>query len=63
MCLPHMCQIVYGIEIDTSTMQLRLSEDKLAKATLLINHMAKCRKVLLRDLLSLIGLLIFPSFD
>ena len=53
-CLPHTCQLVYGIEIDTVTMHLRLPEDILAKATLLIN-----RKVLLRDLLSLIGLLNF----
>ena len=42
-CLPHTCQIVYGI--DTTAMQLRLPEDKLAKATLLVNPIAKCRKV------------------
>ena len=30
-CLPYTCQIVYGIETDTTTMQPRLPEDKLAK--------------------------------
>ena len=58
-CLPATCQIVYGIEIDTNAMQLRLPQEKLAKALSLVNRMAKCRKVILRDLLSLIGLLSF----
>ena len=58
-CLPATCQIVYGIEIDTNAMQLRLPQDKLSKALSLVNRMAKCRKVTLRDLLSLIGLLSF----
>ena len=58
-CLPATCQIVYGIEIDTNAMQLRLPRDKLSKALSLVNRMAKCRKVTLQDLLSLIGL---PSF-
>ena len=58
-CPPSTCQIVYGIEIDTTTMQLRLPADKLAKATSLIfvNTMVNSRKVSLRNLLSLIGLL------
>ena len=58
-CLPATYQIVYGIEIDTNAMQLRLPQEKLAKALSLVNRMAKCRKVILRDLLSLIGLLSF----
>ena len=47
-CLPATCQIVYGIEIDTNAMQLRLPQEKLAKALSLVNRMAKCRKVILR---------------
>ena len=50
-CLRATCQIVYGIEIDTNAMQLRLPQDKLSKALSLVNRMAKCRKVTLRDLL------------
>ena len=58
-CLPSTCQIIYGIEIDTTTTQVRLPTDKLVKATSLINRIYKCRKIVLRDLLSLIGLLSF----
>ena len=47
------CQIVYGIELDIAVMQIRLHEDKLAK----VNRMVKCRKVTLRDFLSLIVVL------
>ena len=54
---PSTCQVVYGIEIDTTTMELRLPADKLAKALSLVNRMSNCRKGMLRDLLSLIGLL------
>ena len=54
---PSTCQVVYGIEIDTTAMELRLPADKLAKALSLVNRMSNCRKVTLRDLLSLIGLL------
>ena len=56
-CPRSTCQVVYGIEIDTSKMELRLPADKLAKALSLVNRMSNCRKVTLRDLLSLIGLL------
>ena len=56
-CPPSTCQIVYGIEIDTTTMQLRLPADKLTKAISLVDSMVNCRKVSLRNLLSLIGLL------
>ena len=56
-CPPSTCQVVYGIEIDTTAMQLRLPADKLAKALSLVNRMFNCRKVTLRDLLSLISLL------
>ena len=52
-------QIVYGIEIDTAVMELRLPEDKLTKATSLVNRITNRRKVTLRELLSLIGLLNF----
>ena len=58
-CLPSTCQIVYGIEIDTAVMELRLPEDKLTKATSLVNRITNRRKVTLKDLLSLIGLLNF----
>ena len=58
-CLPTTCQIVYGIEIDTNAMQLRLPQDKLSRVLSLVNRMAKCRKVTLRDMLLLIGLLSF----
>ena len=56
-CPPSTCQIVYGIEIDTTTMQLRLPAEKLTKAISLVDTMVNCRKVSLRNLLSLIGLL------
>ena len=56
-CPPSTCQVVYGIEIDTNAMELRLPANKLAKALSLVNRMSNCRKVTLRDLLSLIGLL------
>ena len=58
-CLPSTCQIVYGIEIDAAVMELRLPEEKLTKATSLVNRITNRRKVTLRDLLSLIGLLNF----
>ena len=56
-CPRSTCQVVYDIEIDTTAMELRLPADKLAKALSLVNRMSNCRKVTLRDLLSLIGLL------
>ena len=56
-CPPSTCQIVYGINIDTTTMQLRLSADKLAKAISSVNTVVNCRKISLRNVLSLIGLL------
>lgn len=31
-CPPPMCHVVYGIEIDTTAMELRLPADKLARA-------------------------------
>ena len=49
------------IEIDTAVMELRLPEDKLTKATSLVNRITNRRKVTLRELLSLIGLLNFAS--
>lgn len=35
-CHPVTCQIVYGIEIDTTTMQVRVTDDKLSKTMLLV---------------------------
>ena len=58
-CLPSTCRIVYGIEVDTDKMKLRLPVDKLAKATSLVDSMVKRRKVTLQELQSLIGLLSF----
>jgi hypothetical protein len=57
--LPSTCVIAHGIEIDTKSMEARLPEEKIEKAqTLLRSFMAK-RKVTLKELQSLIGLLNF----
>ena len=58
-CLPSTCQTVYGIEVDTLKLELRLPADKLAKATMLVDRLAKRRTVTLRDLQGLIGFLSF----
>ena len=46
--------MLYGVEIDTAVMELLLPEDKLTKATLLVNRTTNRCKVTLRDLLSVI---------
>ena len=45
--------------IDTTAMELRLLSDKIAKATTLVDDLVKRRKIKLRALQSLIGLLSF----
>ena len=59
-CLPSTCQIVYGIEVDTLKLELRLPVEKIAaKATLLLDRLAKRRTVTLRELQVVIGFLSF----
>ena len=53
--LPSTCQIVYDIEVDTLTFELRLSAYTIEKATMLVNRLAKRRMVTLRDLQMVIG--------
>ncbi len=56
---PTTCAILHGIEVDTTTLQLRLPQDKLITALDKVNDMCKCKKVQLRNLQSLLGLLSF----
>ena len=58
-CLPDNCQIVYGLELDTEKMEIRLPTDKLEKANNLVTQYLSSRKIRLRDLQSLIGFLHF----
>jgi len=51
--------IVLGIEFDTFTMQLRLPKEKLAEIKQRIAVPVGCKKVNLRDIQSIIGLLNF----
>ena len=56
---PTTCLTIYGIEIDSSAMVARLPRDKIDKiASLLLEYKVK-RKVTLRELQSLLGLLNF----
>ena len=56
---PSTCIIIYGIEIDSSMMVARLPQDKIAKITSLLSEFKSRRKVTLRELQSLLGLLNF----
>ena len=48
-----------GIELDTDKMEARLREEKLRKSVTLISELLKRRKVSLKEMQSLIGLLNF----
>ena len=56
---PTTWAILHGIEVDMTTMELRLPEDKLITALDKVNDMCKCERVQLRNLQSLLGLLSF----
>ena len=56
---PSTCVTVYGIEIDTLSLEARLPHDKLVKAILLLENMLGHRSVSLKDLQKLLGLLNF----
>lgn len=57
--LPSTIMTFMGLELDSSTMEARLPYDKLVKVRELLERYKRCRKVELRDLQSLIGLLNF----
>lgn len=57
--LPSTCVSLHGIEVDTVASQLRLPADKLADARVRLDNISKCKKVTLRTLQSLIGVLSF----
>jgi len=48
-----------GLELDSITMEARLPHDKLAKLRLQLTQASKSRKITLKNLQSLLGLLIF----
>lgn len=57
--LPTTCTDIFGIEVDTVKMQLRLPKDKIEKALALIHIFLSQNDVILRELLRLLGLLNF----
>ncbi|VDI00834.1 Hypothetical predicted protein [Mytilus galloprovincialis] len=57
--LPTTCITIYGIEIDSRAMVARLPKDKIAKILGLLNIFKVKKKVILRELQSLLGLLNF----
>ena len=57
--LPATCVVVHDIEVDTLTMRARLPQDKLDAALLLVRSFQRRKKVILRQLQSLIGTLNF----
>ena len=56
---PTTTAVLHGIEIDTVKMEMRLPDDKVEAARLAVNEMYKRKKVQLRTLQSLIGVLNF----
>ena len=56
---PTTCLIIYGIEIDSKAMVARLPKDKIEKVASLLKEFKVKRKVTLRELQSLLGLLNF----
>ena len=56
---PATCVTVHGIEVDTIMMQARLPHDKLDNAVALLRSFSRRKKVTLRQLQSLIGVLSF----
>ena len=57
--LPSTLVILHGIEVDTSSMRIRLPQDKLLDCRAKVDDMYRCKKVSLRQLQSLIGSLNF----
>lgn len=58
-CLPNTCMVIYGIEVDSVAMEIRLPADKVARAIKELADMRTRKKVTLKTLQSLIGLLNF----
>ena len=58
---PSQVLVFLGLEIDSVKMEIRLPEDKLVKIKRKVGEMMGKRKVLLQELLSLIGLLNFAT--
>ncbi|XP_062590215.1 uncharacterized protein LOC134251812 [Saccostrea cucullata] len=56
---PTTKKIIYGIEVDTGTMEYRLPYEKVVKIREMLDHLKKCKKVSLKELQSAIGLLSF----
>ena len=56
---PTTCAILYEIEVDTTTIVLKLPQDRLITALDKVNDMCKRKRVQLRNLQSLLGLLSF----
>ena len=56
---PTTCITFMGLELDSASMEARLPYDKLVKVRSLLKEIAKCRKITLRQLQSIIGLLNF----
>ena len=58
---PTTCIVIYGIEIDSVSMMSRLPEPKVTKIRELLHDFSKRKKVKLRQLQSLLGLLNFAT--
>lgn len=59
--MPTTCITIYGIEIDSNLMLSRLPDDKVFKIRFLLESFQKRKKVSLKELQSLIGLLNFAT--
>lgn len=57
--VPCTCIIIYGIEVDSGSMETRLPDDKVTRIITLLKDMKVKKKVTLRDLQSMTGLLNF----
>lgn len=57
--LPTTCLTIYGIEVDSHLMLCRLPQDKIEKISLALSETYKRKRITLRELQSLIGLLNF----
>lgn len=58
-CLPNTNIIIYGIEVDSIAMECRLPDDKIFKIKTQLSNFSLRKKITLRELQSLIGLLNF----
>jgi hypothetical protein len=59
---PATSLVFLGIELDTCLMEARLPQDKIEKIKIALKSVQKCKKIKLRDLQSLIGLLNFACY-